>query len=119
MPQIKAPLEGIRVIDLSRVMAGPYATMLLGDYGADVIKVEEPGKGDDTRYWFPPKIGNESAYFLSANRNKRALTLDLKSKEGVEIFYRLVKNSDILVENFRPGVTSRLKADFQTLSKIN
>ena len=79
MTDIAGPLSGVRVLDLSRVLAGPYCTMILGDLGADVIKVEQPGKGDDTRAWGPPWAGTESAYFLTVNRNKRGITLDLKS----------------------------------------
>ncbi|MDG6905467.1 MAG: CoA transferase [Nitrososphaerota archaeon] len=112
-------LDGVRILDLSRVMAGPYATMLLGDYGAEVIKVEEPEKGDETRYWYPPRIDGESAYFLSANRNKRSIALDLKSKEGLEIFHKLVARSDVVIQNFRPGVPEKLKIDYESVSKIN
>ncbi|MDG6996396.1 MAG: CoA transferase [Nitrososphaerota archaeon] len=112
-------LEGVRILDLSRVMAGPYATMLLGDYGADVIKIEEPEKGDETRFWYPPRIEGESAYFLSANRNKRSIALDLKSKEGLEIFYKLVQRSDVIIQNFRPGVPEKLKIGYESVSKIN
>lgn len=112
-------LAGVRILDLSRVMAGPFASMLLGDYGADVIKIEEPGKGDETRQWYPPKIDDESAYFVSANRNKRSLALNLKSKEGLEILYKLVKVSDIVLENFRPGVTEKLKVDYASVSAVN
>ncbi|MHB8567888.1 MAG: CaiB/BaiF CoA transferase family protein [Nitrososphaerales archaeon] len=115
----EGPLSGVKVLDLSRVMAGPYATMLLADYGADVIKIEEPEKGDETRYWYPPTIEGESAYYLSANRNKRSLTLNMKSKEGLEIFYKLVKDSDVLIQNFRPSVTQRLGIDYDSVSKVN
>jgi len=101
-------------------MSGPYATMLLGDYGAEVIKIEDTASGDETRQWYPPTIEGESAYYLSANRNKRDIALNLKTKEGLEIFYKLVKNSDVLIENFRPGVTEKLKIDYSTISrKIN
>jgi crotonobetainyl-CoA:carnitine CoA-transferase CaiB-like acyl-CoA transferase len=113
------PLEGLRVLDLSRVMAGPYASMLLGDYGAEVIKIEEPGKGDETRTWYPPQIDGEAAYFLSANRNKKSVTLNLSSGEGLEIFYKLAARADVILENFRPGVTKKLKIDYQSISKIN
>lgn len=112
-------LDGVHILDLSRVMAGPYATMLMGDYGAEIIKIEEPEKGDETRYWYPPKIDNESAYFLSANRNKRSIALNLKSKEGLEIFYNLVKASDVVIQNFRPGVPEKLKIDYSSVSKVN
>ena len=112
-------LDGVRILDLSRVMAGPYATMLLGDYGADVIKIEDPEKGDETRFWYPPRIEGESAYFLSANRNKRSIALDLKSEKGLEIFYKLVERSDVIIQNFRPGVPERLKIDYRSVSKVN
>lgn len=100
-------------------MAGPYATMLLGDYGADVIKIEEPEKGDETRFWYPPTIEGESAYYLSANRNKRSLSLNMKSNEGLEIFYKLVKDSDVLIQNFRPSVTQKLGINYEAVSKVN
>jgi len=102
------PLEKLRVIDLSRVVSGPYCTMTLGDLGADIIKVERPGIGDDARGFAPPYQGDQSAYFLSVNRNKRSLTLDLKTEPGKDILWRLLETSDILVENFRPGVMQRL-----------
>lgn len=113
------PLEGLRVLDLSRVMAGPYASMLLGDYGAEVIKIEEPGSGDETRTWYPPQIEGEAAYFLSANRNKKSITLNLSSGEGLKIFYKLADKADVILENFRPGVARNLKIDFREISKIN
>ena len=112
------PLEGIRVLDLSRVLAGPYCSMILADLGAEVIKVEMPGTGDDTRA-YPPFIGKQSSYFMSTNRNKKSITLDLKSMEGQEVLHRLALKSDIVVENFRPGVTKRLAADYDTLRNIN
>ena len=97
------PLHGVRVLDLSRVLAGPYCTMFLGDLGADVVKVEQPGSGDDTRNWGPPFQGGESAYFLCVNRNKRSVTLDLKTPDGMELLRRLALEADVLMENFRPG----------------
>jgi len=100
-------LDGVRVLDLSRVLAGPYCTMFLGDLGADVVKVEQPGAGDDTRGWGPPFAGGESAYFLSVNRNKRSLTLDLKAPAGKELLRRLAQKADVLIENFRPGTMER------------
>jgi formyl-CoA transferase/CoA:oxalate CoA-transferase len=112
------PLEGIRVLDFTRVMSGPFATMLLGDLGADVIKIEPPG-GDDTRGWGPPWIGGDSAYFMSANRNKRSMIIDLKKLEGREIVKKLVEKSDVVVENFRPGVAEQLGISYDNLSKIN
>src|SRR6186713_399404 len=99
----KGPLDGVRVVDLTRVMTGPYCTMVLGDLGADVIKVELPGSGDDTRAWGPPWHGTESAYFLSVNRNKRSVTLDLKHPDAQQIVRELAAGSDIVVENFRFG----------------
>jgi formyl-CoA transferase len=102
------PLEGIRILDLTRVLSGPYCTMLLGDLGAQVIKVERPGDGDDTRAFAPPFQGDQAAYFLSINRNKKSVTLDMKSKRGKEILWRLVELSDVLVENFRPGAMNGL-----------
>jgi crotonobetainyl-CoA:carnitine CoA-transferase CaiB-like acyl-CoA transferase len=101
-------LSGIRVVDLTRVMTGPYCTMLLGDMGADVIKIEQPGKGDDTRAWGPPFIEDNSAYYLSINRNKRSLTLNLKSDEGKAILWKLIESADVVVENFSPGTAARL-----------
>src|SRR5215471_8972414 len=95
------PLSGIRVLDASRVLAGPFCGQVLGDLGADVIKVERPGSGDETRAWGPPFAGPLSAYFLSCNRNKRDITLDLGHPEGLSLFYNLVRRSDVLLENFR------------------
>lgn len=108
-------LEGIKVLDLSRVLAGPYCAQILGDYGADVVKVEMPNSGDDTRSWGPPWVGDQSAYFLSANRNKKSLTLNFKHKEGVEILLKLLEDADVLIENFRPGTTARLGIDYEAL----
>ena len=106
-------LAGIRVVDLSRIMAGPYCTMLLGDMGADVIKIEQPGRGDDTRAWGPPFVQGESAYYLSINRNKRSVTLDLKSDAGRAVLWRLIDSADVLVENFSPGTATRLGFGFE------
>jgi formyl-CoA transferase len=113
----KAALGGIRVIDLSRILAGPYCTMLLGDLGAEVIKIEMPGKGDGSRHWGPPWVGSESAYFLSINRNKKSLTLNLKHSEGIKILDRLISQADVLVENFLPGTMEKLGLDYATLSQ--
>ena len=113
------PLEGVRVLDLTRVLAGPFSTMILGDLGAEIIKIEAPGSGDDTRQWGPPFIEGESAYFLSINRGKRSITLDLKTAEGRQIIYELAEKCDVLIENFRPGVTERLKVDYSSIAKIN
>ena len=96
-------LEGITVLDLSRVLAGPLCTMMLADLGAEVVKVERPGEGDETREWGPPWAGDESAYYLSVNRNKRGVTVDLKAEEGREVVRRLAATADILVENFKTG----------------
>ena len=112
-----APLDGITVLDLTRVLSGPYCTMLLADMGARVIKVEQPGKGDDTRAWGPPFLEGESAYFLSVNRNKESVTLDFKHPEGRALLDRLIAKADVLVENFRPGTLTRLGLDYATLSK--
>ena len=108
------PLEGIRVLDLTRILAGPYATMLLGDLGAEVIKIEQPGTGDESRNFGPFK-NDFSLYFMSVNRGKKSLTLNLKSPRGVELFLELVKGSDILVENFRPGTMKKLGLDYESL----
>jgi crotonobetainyl-CoA:carnitine CoA-transferase CaiB-like acyl-CoA transferase len=102
------PLNGIRVVDLTRFMAGPFATAMLGDYGADILKIEPPGEGDGARAWGPPFAGGESIYFLSVNRNKRSLTLNLRHPEGVALFLRLVDRADVVVENFTPGAMNRL-----------
>ena len=112
-------LEGIKVLDLSRTLAGPYCTMLLGDQGAEVIKVEQPGKGDESRRFTPPTWNDESCYFVTSNRNKRSITVDLKSPEGKEIIYKLAKNADILVENYRTGTLDRLGFGYETLKEIN
>ena len=105
-------LSGVRVLDLTRIMAGPYCTMMLGDLGADVLKVEAPGRGDDTRHWGPPFTeSGEAAYFLCVNRNKRSITLDLKSERGLEILKDLIRHSDVLVENFRAGTLERMGLD--------
>ena len=113
------PLDGIRVLDLTRVLAGPYCTMFLGDLGAEVVKVEQPGVGDDTRGWGPPFVGGESAYFLCVNRNKKSVTIDLKSKEGVALLRRLAERADVLIENFRPGTMERLGLGEKDLRAAN
>lgn len=112
------PLHRIRVLDLSRVLAGPYCTMVLGDLGADVIKVESPD-GDETRAWGPPFTNGESAYYLCVNRNKRSIVVDFKTDEGRKILQELVKQSDVLVENFRPGTLARFSLDYESASKAN
>ena len=98
---MRRALEGFRVLDISRILAGPFCAMLLGDLGAEVIKVERPGSGDDTRAWGPPFAGGESAYYLCCNRNKQSLNLDLKHARGTAIARELAENSDVLIENFR------------------
>ncbi|MFI6030039.1 CaiB/BaiF CoA transferase family protein [Amycolatopsis magusensis] len=115
------PLDGLRVLDLSRILAGPYCTQYLGEMGADVIKVEPPGHGDDTRNWGPPFVGDtdEAVYFLAANRNKRGIVLDLKSERGQEAVRRLVARADVLVENFRPGTLERWGLGHDRLSELN
>jgi len=102
------PLEGIRVVDLTRFMAGPFGTAMLGDYGADILKIEPPGEGDGARAWGPPFVEGESIYFLSVNRNKRSLTLNLRHPEGVALFLQLMDRADVVIENFTPGAMSRL-----------
>ncbi len=104
---MSGPLSGFTVLDLTRVLSGPYCTMVLGDLGARVIKVEQPRKGDDTRHWGPPFVGAESAYFLSINRNKESVTLDYKPAAGRDLLEKLIAKADVLVENFRPGTLAR------------
>jgi formyl-CoA transferase len=117
--EVDLPLSGYRILDLSRILAGPFCTMMLGDQGADVIKVERPGTGDDTRTWGPPFAGGESAYYLCCNRNKRSITVDLKNSRGVELVRDLARTSDVLVENFTPGLMKRFGLDYQTLQEKN
>ena len=114
----KGPLEGVRILDFTHVLAGPFATMLLGDMGAEIIKVEPPGTGDSTRLSGPPFKNGESAYFLAVNRNKRSICVDLKKKEGVGVVRRLIKNCDVMAENFRPGVMDRLGLGYDEMKKI-
>ncbi|HUG37437.1 MAG TPA: CoA transferase [Candidatus Limnocylindrales bacterium] len=114
----RPPLAGIRVIDMTRVLAGPFCAMSLGDMGAEVIKVEEPGKGDDTRGW-PPVVGGEATYFLSVNRSKKSITLNLKAPEAQDILKRLIARSDVLLENFRPGTMDRLGLGYDALRAEN
>jgi crotonobetainyl-CoA:carnitine CoA-transferase CaiB-like acyl-CoA transferase len=111
-------LDGITVLDFSRAMSGPFCTMILGDLGADVIKVESE-KGDETRAWRPPEVQGISSYFISVNRNKRSLALDLRKEESREIVTRLIMESDVIVENFRPGVAERLAIDYESAREIN
>ena len=112
-------LEGLQVLDLTRALAGPYCTMMLGDYGADVVKIEVPGTGDDTRGWGPPYIGDQSAYFLQVNHNKRSMTLNLKDDRAREIFMDLARRADVVVENFTPGVVNRLGIDYSAVKEVN
>ena len=110
------PFGDITVLDLTRVLSGPYCTMLLADLGARVIKIEQPKGGDDTRHWGPPFLGGESGYFLSINRNKESVTLDFKTADGRALLDQLIAKADVVVENFRPGTLERLKLDYTTLS---
>jgi crotonobetainyl-CoA:carnitine CoA-transferase CaiB-like acyl-CoA transferase len=112
-------LRDLLVLDLTRILSGPFATMTLADLGADVVKVEQPGQGDDTRQWGPPFQGDEAAYFLSVNRNKRSLAVDLKSPAGLAAVRRLALTADVLVENFRPGTAARLGLGYEELSAEN
>lgn len=112
-------LEGIKVLDLSRVLAGPYCTMILGDLGAEVIKVEAPGIGDETRKWGPPFQNDVSAYYLCANRNKKSITVDLKSEAGINQIKELTKESDVVINNFKTGTMERFGLDYDTLSSVN
>ena len=123
-PAITGPLAGIKVLDMSRILAGPTCTQLLGDYGADVIKVEKPGSGDDTRNWGPPFMknkdgndSNESGYFLASNRNKRSLSLDISKEENVKTIKTLLKDSDVFIENFKVGSLKKYGLDYQSLSE--
>ena len=113
------PLNGLKIVDLSRVLSGPYATMTLADLGADVVKVERPETGDDTRSFGPPFMAEESTYFLSVNRGKRSICLDLKKREDCETLKKLVGCADVVVENFRPGVMKRLGLDYPCLRAVN
>src|SRR5271170_1784133 len=120
------PLEGIRVLDLSRVLAGPLVAQMLGDLGAEVIKIERPGDGDDSRSYGPPFLTNaegkrtrESGFYLSANRNKRSVAVNLGKPEGQDIIRRIAQKSDIIIENFRVGTLTKFGLDYATLSKLN
>lgn len=123
---MQQPLEDIRVLDITRAMAGPYCTMMLGDLGADVIKVERPGQGDESRGWGPPFVGEpygpypgESAYFIATNRNKRSITVNFKSAEGQDLMRRLASVSDVMVENFRTGVLDKMGLGYEDLHALN
>ena len=112
-------LDGVRVLDLTRALAGPYCTMFLGDFGAEVVKVEQPQVGDDSRGWGPPFVEKESAYFLSINRNKKSITIDMKTAEGIELVRRLAGVADVLIENFRPGTMERFGLGDADLMALN
>src|SRR5204863_6481116 len=114
-----APLEGLRVVDLSRVLAGPYCTMMLADLGADVVKIERPGEGEETRGWGPPYAGGEAAYFLSVNRSKRSVAVDLKHPQGRAVVIDLCARADVVLENFRPGAAARLGLDASSIRERN
>jgi crotonobetainyl-CoA:carnitine CoA-transferase CaiB-like acyl-CoA transferase len=116
---VNAPLNGLRVIDLSRVLAGPYCTMVLADLGADVVKVERPGEGDETRRWGPPYAGGESGYYLSVNRSKRSVALDLKDPRALELAVELCSRADVVIENFRQGTADALGLGFDALHERN
>jgi crotonobetainyl-CoA:carnitine CoA-transferase CaiB-like acyl-CoA transferase len=113
------PLEGLRILDLTRVVSGPFCTMILGDLGAEVIKIEEPASGDDSRAFGPPFVGGESAYYLSVNRNKRSCCIDLKTEEGRQLIERMLPVCDVLVDNFRPGTLDRLGLDDAVVTRAN
>src|SRR5438045_2673923 len=113
------PLDDTFVLDLSRILSGPFCTMMLGDMGATVVKVEPPPRGDDTRLWGPPFVNGISSYFLSINRNKRSIGLNLKSPEGNEVLWKLIDRADVLVENFRPGVLEKLGFGYDAVSSRN
>ena len=116
---MSAPLDDIRILDMSRIMAGPWAGQLLGDYGADVVKIERPDCGDDTRQWGPPWLGGESAYFLSANRNKRSVTVNIAVEAGQEIIKALVQQADVLIENYKVGTLAKYGLGPDDLLNLN
>lgn len=113
------PLHGIKIVDLSRVLAGPYCTMILGDMGAEVIKIESVDSGDETRGWGPPFLEGESAYYLCANRNKQGMTLNLKTQKGKEILQKLIFNADVVVQNFKPGTLERMGFGYKQMKEVN
>jgi crotonobetainyl-CoA:carnitine CoA-transferase CaiB-like acyl-CoA transferase len=116
---VAQPLEGVIVADLTQNVAGPFCTQILGDMGAEVIKIERPGRGDDARAWAPPYWGQESATFIALNRNKKSLALDLKSPGGLEILHRLVKRADVFIQSLRPGAIAELGLDFASATRLN
>ena len=113
--QAGLPPAGVKVVDLTRVMVGPYCTMMLGDLGADIRKIEIPGRGDDTRHWGPPFVDTESVYYLSVNRNKRSRSPDLKQDAAKDALWRLIDEADVLVENFSPGTLDRLGFGYEVV----
>jgi len=115
---LSGALHGIKVIDLSRVLAGPFCTMILGDLGAEIIKVESPN-GDDTRHWGPPFKNDVSAYYLCANRNKKSITINLKTEKGIDTIINLIKDADVVIHNFKTGTMDRFGLDYESLEKIN
>lgn len=118
-PSPDKPLAGVRVVELARVLSGPYATMLMADLGAEVVKVEHPERGDDTRHWGPPDVGGESAYYLSTNRGKRDLAVDMKDPDGLAVVRDLCAGADVVIENFRPGVAGRLGLGYDEVADAN
>jgi len=118
-PQNSGCLDGIRILDLSRILAGPFCTQLLGDLGAEVVKIEQPGKGDDTRQWGPPWFHGESAYYLSCNRNKKSVTVNLQTEAGRDLIRQLASHCDVLVENFKTGAMAKWELDYSSLREIN
>ena len=115
---MRKPLEGIVVLDLTRVLAGPYAAMMMADFGANVIKIEAPKGGDDSRA-FAPFVGKESLYFMSLNRGKRSMTLNLKEKKAQELFKKMVEKADVVLENYRPGTMEKFGLGYEVLKEIN
>src|ERR1700693_1796219 len=118
-PPSSGPLTGVRILDLSRILSGPFATMVFADLGADVIKLENPRTGDDPRQWEPPYPGDQSAYLLSVTRDTRGVAVDLKTEQGLDIALRLADRADIVVENFRPGTAGRLGLGYDALAARN
>lgn len=119
-PPENYPLNGIRIMDLTRIVAGPFCTMILSDLGAEVIKIERPGTGDEARKWGPPFIGGttETSYFISLNRNKKSICIDLKSQKGRNLLYEMAKKSDVLVENYVPGKLNEIKLGYEDFAKV-
>lgn len=112
------PLDGLKILDISRILAGPYCTMILGDLGAEIIKVEKPGAGDDTRSWGPPFCGKESVYFLTVNRNKKSIAIDIRTKDGQDLIQKLAKQCDVMVENYIPGKLDQYNLSYKHLNVI-